>query len=281
VPQVILSTWQGQVIGSPDGHVPLAQVKMPNFPDAFEDGRPLKAFMGWAGVIVQDNSVNMVDMAREYMKKAQQESCGQCIPCRMGTRVMLELLDYSSAEEIFQELSRLTPSYAGMSYPRLEEQGLQRPCPNLDHPGTPILHVNKFARGKGLFHPIEYTPPAEKPDTLYPFLLTTGRYYYHYHTGSMTRRSKALDMLCPEGFVEIHPQDAVRLSLEDGDTVRLKSRRGAIEIKVKKSERCPPGVLFVSFHFQEATVNLLTNSALDPVAKTPEFKVCAVALEKL
>ncbi len=190
-------------------------------------------------------------------------------------------MNYLSAEEIFREISRLTPSYAGMSYARLERKGLQWPCPSADHPGTPILHVNKFARGKGLFHPVEYFPPAERPDEQYPFVLTTGRYYYHYHTGTMTRRSKALNMLCPEGFVEIHPGDAARLSLEDGDKVRLKSRRGAIEIRLKKAERCPQGILFVPFHFREAMVNLLTNSALDPVAKTPELKVCAVALEKV
>ena len=131
--QVIFSTWQGQVIGSPDGHVPLAQVKMPNFPDAFDDGRPLKAFMGWAGVIVQDNSVNMVDMAREYMKKAQQESCGQCIPCRMGTRVMLELLEkICQGNGDLADLDRLEKLALQVSELSMCDIGQSTPIPILD-----------------------------------------------------------------------------------------------------------------------------------------------------
>ncbi len=197
------------------------------------------------------------------------------------SRAMGYPMEYTSAEEIFGEIASLTPSYHGMSYARLEKEGLQWPCPSEGHPGTPILHVDKFTRGKGLFHPIEYRPPDEVPDSDYPFLLTTGRYYYHYHTGTMTRRSRGLEMLCPEGFVEMNPKDAQRLSIQEGEKIRLRSRRGSIHIKVKKTGRCPEGVLFVPFHFQEYMANLLTNPALDPVAKTPELKVCAVSVEKI
>ena len=190
-------------------------------------------------------------------------------------------MEYQSPEEVFDEMKGLTPSYTGMSYARLEREGLQWPCPTPEHPGTPVLHVDRFSRGKGLFHAIEFIPPDEEPDKEYPFLLTTGRYYHHYHTGTMTRRSQGLDMLCPEAFVEVNRQDARRLSLNHGERVRLRSRRGQIEIRVQETERCPPGLLFVPFHFRESMINLLTNPALDPVAKTPEFKVCAVAVERL
>jgi formate dehydrogenase alpha subunit len=188
---------------------------------------------------------------------------------------------YEGSEEIFDEMKGLTPSYAGMSYARLEQEGLQWPCPTPEHPGTPVLHVDGFPRGKGLFHAIEFIPPDEEPDEEYPFLLTTGRYYHHYHTGTMTRRSQALDTLCPEGFVEVNPQDTRRLSINHGDRVRLRSRRGQIEIRIQESDRCPEGLVFVPFHFHESMINLLTNAALDPVAKIPEFKVCAVAIERL
>jgi len=190
-------------------------------------------------------------------------------------------MNYSSAEEVFNELAGLTPSYAGISYGRLGKGGLQWPCPLPEHPGTAVLHVNQFVRGRGLFHAIEYVPANEQPDEGYPFLLTTGRYYHHYHTGTMTRRTKALDMLCPEGFVEVNPRDVARLSLKDGDRVRLKSRRGEIEIRIRETKSCPEGVLFVPFHFSESMINALTNPVLDPVAKTPEFKVCAAVMEKL
>jgi formate dehydrogenase alpha subunit len=190
-------------------------------------------------------------------------------------------MDYESPEAIFDEMRGLTPSYSGMSYARLEQEGLQWPCPTRKHPGTPVLHVRQFSRGKGLFHAVEFTPPDERPDKEYPFLLTTGRYYHHYHTGTMTRRSQGLEMLCPEAFAEVNPQDAQQLSLRNGERVRLRSRRGEIEIRVQESDRCPLGLLFVPFHFRESMINLLTNPALDPVAKTPEFKVCAVAIERL
>jgi len=189
-------------------------------------------------------------------------------------------MNYANAEEIFNELASLTPQYGGITYERLEEKGIQWPCPSAEHPGTPILHTSQFVRGKGLFHAIEYIPPNEKVDEDYPYILTTGRYYEHYHTGTMTRRSKALDLLRPEGIAEINISDAERLGVDKGDMIRIRSRRGVVEIKAMPTKDCPKNVIFAPFHFNESLINRLTNPALDPIAKIPEFKVCAVAVER-
>jgi formate dehydrogenase alpha subunit len=189
---------------------------------------------------------------------------------------------YRSAEDIFAEFCELTPSYAGISYKRLEKEGgIQWPCPNPKHPGTPYLHKDKFVRGKGLFHAIEFIPPAELPDKEYPLLLTTGRVLYHYHTGSMTRRDDGLNFRCPEGHVEVHPVDAMELGVAEGERVRVASRRGRIEIPVMVTSKSPQGTVFIPFHFFEAAANRLTNPVLDPIGKIPEYKVCAVKVEKL
>lgn len=188
---------------------------------------------------------------------------------------------YDSASEIQDEIASLTPSYAGITYDRLEDGGLQWPCPSKDHPGTKYLHKDKFARGKGKFFAIDHHDPDELPDDKYPFLLTTGRLFQHFHTGSMTRRVAGLEMLSPEGPVEINPRDAERLGVCEGDMVELISRRGRIKTKVKVTDRSPEGVAFMSFHFSESPVNMLTNPALDPTAKIPEYKVCAIRIEKI
>ena len=190
-------------------------------------------------------------------------------------------MDYACAEDIFSELSSLVPSYKGINYQRLEKNGIQWPCPTSDSPGTPILHVNQFARGRGLFHPVQDIPPDERPDVDYPFVLTTGRCYEHYHTGTMTRRSRGLDLLCPQGYAEMNPEDASDMEIRENDPVILKSRRGQIRIGVSLTKVCPRGVVFVPFHFNESRINLLTNPAMDPIAKTPELKVCAIAVEKI
>ena len=188
-------------------------------------------------------------------------------------------MNYGSAEDIFKEITQLTPSYAGMSYPRLEGEGLCWPCPTPDHPGTAYLHKDRFARGPGFFSPIDYRPPAEEPDEEYPFWLTTGRAYVHYHTGTMTRRSPHLHQEMPESIMEIHPEDAERMQIQDGDIVQISSRRGSIKSRVQVTDRIGKGVVFMPFHFAESAANVLTNAALDPIAKIPEYKVCAVKLE--
>jgi predicted molibdopterin-dependent oxidoreductase YjgC len=189
---------------------------------------------------------------------------------------------YESAEDIFSEIRTVTPSYAGMSYERIaEEGGLQWPCPAQDHPGTPYLHKGKFVRGKGLFHAVEFIPPAELPDEEFPLLLSTGRVLYHYLAGTTTRRDEGLNFRYPNAYVEMNPADTFELGIEEEEVVRVSSRRGDINVAVKITKRSPKGVVFIPFHFIEAPANRLTNPAFDPIAKIPEYKVCAVRVEKI
>jgi formate dehydrogenase alpha subunit len=190
-------------------------------------------------------------------------------------------MHYASPEAIFEEIKSLTPSYAGMSYARLAAKGLQWPCPTPEHPGTVFLHKDRFSRGKGAFTAIDYKPPAEVVDAEYPMWLSTGRSFAHYHSGSMTRVSPSLHQEVPEGYVEISPTDAKTMAIKDGERVKVSSRRGEIQIKAKISGKVNRGVVFIPFHFAETAANVLTNPAYDPVAKIPEYKVCAVKVEKL
>jgi len=202
------------------------------------------------------------------------------ILCDLSSRLGYPL-EYSSPKEIMDEIASVTPSYGGMQYARLEGVGLQWPCPTQDHPGTLLLHKDKFSRGKGKFHITPYAPAPELPDEKYPFLLTTGRVLYHYHT-VISRKSKGLSEIYPEGVIEINPEDAQRLGIKpDNGLVEVSSRRGKVQVKSKVSDNLPRGVVFMTFHFKEAAANLLTIDALDPVAKIPEFKVCAVQIRKL
>ncbi len=190
-------------------------------------------------------------------------------------------MSYESAKDVFEEMRALTPSYAGITYERIDKEGLQWPCPDAEHPGTPYLHQDGFARGKGLFHAVEYAPPAELPDDDYPLMLTTGRVLYQYHTATMTGRCEGLQFRQPKGYVEIHEKDASALGVADQHVVRVSSRRGSIEITAQVTDRSLPGSVFIPFHFFEAAANRLTHSELDPVGKTPEFKICAVKIEPL
>jgi formate dehydrogenase major subunit/formate dehydrogenase alpha subunit len=188
--------------------------------------------------------------------------------------------NYHSPVDILAEINALTPSYAGITWSRLEHgERLQWPVPNHEHPGTPILHMNKFARGVGKFAPLEDIPPAEVPDEEYPMLLSTGRVLYHWHGGSMTRRSAGLAAVYSQPLVEVNPEDAVRLGLKNRDRLQMSSRRGSLQAEAWITERVPPGVVYANFHFPDASANELTISALDPIAKIPEYKVCAVRVE--
>ncbi len=189
-------------------------------------------------------------------------------------------MNFASAEDVFAEIRKVTPSYAGMTYERLEGDGLCWPCPSEEHPGTPYLHKDKFVRGLGLFHAVDYRAPAEEPDTDYPFWFTTGRSFMHYHTGTMTRRSPHLEGEMSEAILEINPDDAAGLEISDGDLVHVSSRRGTVTSRAQVTDRIGKGVLFMPFHFAECAANVLTNTAFDPIAKIPELKVCAVKLEK-
>jgi formate dehydrogenase alpha subunit len=191
-----------------------------------------------------------------------------------------EGFEHSGPSGIMVEIAGVTPSYAGIRFELIEGGGLQWPVPSLGHPGTSILHVGQFARGKGLFSPVAYLPPAELPDDEYPIVLTTGRSLFHYHTGSLTRRVKGLSFLVDREYLQIHPDDAARLGLADGDLAKVSSRRGEIEATVAVTSRVMPGVVYLDFHFSESPANALTNPAVDPVAKIAELKVCAVKVEK-
>ena len=199
----------------------------------------------------------------------------QDVSTRLGYK-----MSYPGPREIFDEIASVTPSYAGIDYDRIEGEGIPWPCPTKDHPGTPILHMNGFARGRGLFSAIAFKGSDEVADPEYPFLLTTGREHPHYHSGTMTRRCGRINDCFPEGFMEMHPEDAERLRIATGDSVKVASRRGEVTTKVKVVDRTSPGTVFMSFHYSESPVNLLTNPALCPTAKIPEYKVCAVRVEK-
>jgi formate dehydrogenase alpha subunit len=245
----------------------LADVVLPGVSFAEKDGT----------FVNTERKVLMVRKAIEPLGEARPD---WEVICDLSTRFGLPM-KYESPSEIFDEIASVTPSYAGLSYERLEDGGIAWPCPAADHPGTPILHKDRFTRGKGLFHALEYRPSDELVDEEFPIQLTTGRFFPHYHTGTMTRNSPSLEAEMSEGHVEIHPADAARLGLEDRDRARIVSRRGEVESKVLLTDTVREGTIFMSFHFMEANANMLTNPALDPICKIPEYKVCAVRVEKL
>jgi len=185
-------------------------------------------------------------------------------------------LGYQNTAEIMEEIASLTPIYGGIHHDRLDSYGLQWPCYDELDPGTPMLHVDKFTRGLGKFHAVEYQPPAESVSESYPLILTTGRVLEHWHTGTMSRRSEVLDKLNPNGVIDIHPEDAFKLGITDGDLITIASERGKIEAPVRVTDKSSPGLAFMAFHWHESPANALTNPVLDPVAKIPEFKVSAV-----
>jgi predicted molibdopterin-dependent oxidoreductase YjgC len=190
-------------------------------------------------------------------------------------------LAYGSVQDIIAEINALTPSYAGVTYERLMNgERLQWPCPTPQHPGTKYLHREKFSRGLGKFFPVEFLPPAELPDQDYPFVLSTGRVLYHYHTGSMSRRTHALPLYVEGPYMEMNEEDMKRLDIQPAEVVKVASRRGEIAIKAIESERVESGSVFIPFHFAEAAANVLTLDALDPVAKIPEYKVAACTIAK-
>jgi predicted molibdopterin-dependent oxidoreductase YjgC len=188
--------------------------------------------------------------------------------------------DFQHPAVIWDEMAALTPPFQGITHDRINrESGVHWPCPSEDHPGTPYLFADTFPRGKGKLTSLDYRPSAELPDKKYPFILSTGRVLYHWHGGTLTRRSK-LDDIYPEAVIEIHPLDAEKIGISTGEWVNVRSRRGEIEVKTLITERSLQGMVFIPFHFVEAAANILTLDARDPQAKIPDYKVCAVAVEK-
>ena len=200
------------------------------------------------------------------------------IICDLSRRLGFEMT-YANASEIMDEMASLAPIYGGMSFDRLGDDGLQWPCTDKDHPGTVFLHEGEFKRGLGKFHVTPFREPDELPDDEYPLILTTGRYLYHFHTGTLTRRSPGLEEISPPAPVEIHPADAKRAGILHGDQVEVSTRRGTVTARAEVTRRSPRGTIFMPFHFKEAAANMLTNAALDPIAKIPELKVCAAAIK--
>ena len=200
------------------------------------------------------------------------------ILCDVANRAGYSQMRYGSAGEILDEIATVTPIYGGISFDRVDQVGLQWPCPAKDHPGTAVLHVGKFSRGLGAFSPAEYRPSAELPDGEYPFVLSTGRCYFHFHTGTMTRRSQLLHREERFPYVEISPKDAHKLRIHDRAWVYISTRRGEVKAMARVTDVAQDGVLFMPFHFEEGPANRLTINALDPVAKIPEYKVCAAKI---
>ncbi len=203
------------------------------------------------------------------------------IICALAKRAGGKGFEYPDQAAVLAEIASLTPSYGGISGDRLGPFGLQWPCPEKDHPGTPVLHCERFTRGPGRFEPVSYRPPAEQPDDAYPFVLTTGRTYFHWHTGSMTRRTHLLDREEREAFFEINPDDAAALNIRPNGRVSLISRRASIQARARLTGVVPRGVLFMPFHFAEGAANALTGRVLDPESCIPEFKVCTIRLQPL
>jgi formate dehydrogenase alpha subunit len=219
----------------------------------------------------------------QRVRKALPALCGQenwqtvcLIAQRMGYP-----MSYNHSSEIMDEIASLAPMFGGVSFKRLDNGGLQWPCPTRDHPGTETMHVKSFVRGLGKFNPVEHKFPAERPDSEYPLVLTTGRRMEHYNCGSMTRRSSGILEVWPEERIEINHTDAEELGVANGEEVLVRSRRGELKVKVRVTDKSVPGVAFMSFHYPDVLTNLLTNAALDPQAKTPEFKACAIRIEKV
>ena len=208
---------------------------------------------------------------------------------RLDTDIFIDLMNrmgYPQAqltsEEIMDEIASLTPSFAGISHRRLDKgESIQWPCPDKKHPGTPILHVGKFSRGLGWFYPAEYVPSAELPDEEYPFIMMTGRILYHYNTRAMTGKTPGLMEKEGHSFIEMNTEDAVRLGIENGEKVRVTSRRGTLITTARVGEKVSPKETWMPFHFPDGNANILTNAALDKYARIPEYKVCAVKVEKL
>ena len=225
------------------------------------------------------NTERKVQRVRKAVEPPQGTIPDWKILCELGSRLGLSM-DYASPREIFAEVANLSPAFSGISYERLESSGIPWPCPSPDHPGTPFLHQGKFTRGRGLFHVIDYRPPEEMPDDEYPYLLTTGRRFAHYHTRTMTGNCPSLAKEHPTPFAQVSNVDADKMALKDGDSVRVISRRGQLVTPVRPGDIVPPGSIFMDFHFMEANPNVLLGNSLDPVSKTPDYKVCAVQIEK-
>jgi predicted molibdopterin-dependent oxidoreductase YjgC len=231
------------------------------------------------------NTDRRVQRVRQALKPRGQSRPDYDIICDLAQRIEQRLdrpttarWDYAGPEEIFREMANVATMLKGITYERIESIGLQYPVLDESHPGTPFLFAEDFPSGRGKFIPVEHIAAAEEADDEYPFILTTGRLLEHWHGGSMTRNSQ-LDALFPQPFIDVHEIDAARLGFKTGDAVRVSSRRGEVVLRLNVSAKTAPGVVFIPMHFVEAAANVLTIDTLDPFAKIPEFKACAVNIQ--
>jgi formate dehydrogenase alpha subunit len=224
------------------------------------------------------NTERKVQRIRKVVEPPPRARNDLAIISRMS-RAMRYPLEYESPEKVLEEFGRLWPAMGGITYGRIERNGLAWPCPNKDHPGTEFLYKDGFPKGKVPFIAVPYNPPAEITSDEYPFILTTGRNLFQYHSGSMTRRVRQIETHAGEAYVELNPADAKRLGIENGEMMKIKSKRGKVTIKARVTKRVSEGTVFIPMHYREAAANVITNDALDPVVKIPEFKVCAVSVE--
>ncbi|NSM72969.1 formate dehydrogenase subunit alpha [Enterococcus faecalis] len=224
------------------------------------------------------NTERRVQRVRKAVEPRGQAREDYEIFCEVMTRMGYPCA-YESAKEIMEEISALTPSFGGINYERLEKESLQWPCRSLTDPGTPIMHVGSFARGKGLFKAIPYKQAQELPDEEYPYLMSTGRMLYHYNTRAMTGRTEGINQIANHSYIEINAVDAQALGIQEGDKVEVHSRRGKIETYAAVGNRVFPQEVFMTFHFPDGNVNEITNAVFDDIATIPEYKVCAVAIK--
>lgn len=224
------------------------------------------------------NTERRVQRVRKAVERRGQAREDYEIFCEVMTRMGYPCA-YESAKEIMEEISAVTPSFGGINYERLEKESLQWPCRSLTDPGTPIMHVGSFARGKGLFKAIPYKQAQELPDEEYPYLMSTGRMLYHYNTRAMTGRTEGINQIANHSYIEINAVDAQALGIQEGDKVEVHSRRGKIETYAAVGNRVFPQEVFMTFHFPDGNVNEITNAVFDDIATIPEYKVCAVAIK--
>ena len=242
-----------------------------------------------AGAAEKDGTITGVDRRVQRLRKAI-EPVGDSLPdweilCRLAEKMGFEkYFSFKTSEEIFEEIRKCVPQYHGITYERLERVGgIQWPCPDETHPGTDTMFVEKFATPDGLAH-FQVAPgsaPLELPDEAYPYILTTGRVSFHFHSGTTTRRTERLNDEVSEAFAEINPDDAQKIGITDGEQILLKSRRGEVMTRARLTRDIKKGLIFLPWHFSECLANLLTGPCAGPPSKMPEFKFCAINIEKV
>ena len=278
---------EDQVRTDPDTHMierALANLEFLVVQEIFlsETAKKADVILPGASYAEKDGTFTCAERRFQRVRRAIEPLAGKTdgeIICEISKRLGYEM--ESAPSKVCDEMSALTPMFTGVSFQRLEANGLQWPVPAKNHPGTPIVHLGKFKRGRGKFAPLNHKPPAEVPDHEYPFILSTGRMLFHYNSGTMTKRVPDLLRECPGNFVQLNPADAKERGIGKRQNVRVKTRRGELVVPAEITDKIKKGVLWMPFHFSDEPTNVLTNSAFDPVCKIGEYKACAARIEKV